>query len=82
MNASLLRQNLDSCLLSAAENWYTNELAHLSRIDLRNDINGVKEWCNALEVRFRDSSSKSLATLAAIRYTVKDARSRRDPLNY
>lgn len=82
MNASLLRQNLDSCLLSAAENWYTNELAHLSRIDLRNDINGVKEWCNALEARFRDSSSKSLATLEAIRYTVKDARSRRDPLDY
>lgn len=82
MRTSLLRQNLDSCLLDAAENWYTNELAHLSRIDLRNDINGVKEWCNALEARFRDSSSKSLATLEAIRYTVKDARSRRDPLDY
>lgn len=27
MNASLLRPILDSCLLSAAENWYTNELA-------------------------------------------------------
>ena len=82
MDPTVLRQNLDSCLLGAAENWYTNELAHLSRIGLRNDNDGVKEWCNALEARFRDSPSKSLVALEAIRYTVRDARSRRDPLDY
>ena len=82
MNASVLRQNLNTCLLGATENWYTNELAHLSRIGLRNDTNGVKEWCNTLEARFRDSLSKSLAALEAIRYTVRDARLRRDPLDY
>ena len=82
MDPTVLQQNLDSCLLGAAENWYTNELAHLSRIGLRNDNDGVKEWCNALEARFRDSPSKSLVALEAIRYTVRDARSRRDPLDY
>ena len=82
MDAGVLRQNLDACLLGAAENWYTNELAHLSRIGLRNDNDGVKEWCNALESRFRDSPSKSLTALENIRYTVKDTRSRRDPLDY
>ena len=66
----------------AAEHWYTNELAHPSRIGLRNDTDGVREWCDALEARFRDSSGKSLATLEAIRYSVKDARARRDPAEY
>ena len=82
MDSAVLRQNLDACLLGAAEHWYTNELAHLSRIGLRNDTDGVKEWCNALEARFRDSPGKSLATLEAVRYSVKDARARRDPAEY
>ena len=51
MDATLLRQNLDSYLLGAAGSWHTNELAHLSRIGLRNDINSVKEWC---EIRIHD----------------------------
>ena len=69
-------------MLGAAEHWYTNKLAHLSRIGLRNDTDAVKEWCDALEARFRDSPGKSLATLKAIRYSVKDARARRDPAEY
>lgn len=82
MDTGVLRQNLNACLLSAAENWYINKLAHLSRIGLRNNNDRVKEWYNALEARFRDSPSKSLIALKNIRYTVKDARSRRDPLDY
>lgn len=55
MDPALLRQHLDTCLLGAADTWYTNELSHISRVGLRNDPNGVKEWCDALEERFRDS---------------------------
>ena len=82
MDATILRQNLDSCLLGTAEHWYTNELTHISRVGLRNDPDGVKEWCDALESRFRDSPSKSLAALEAVRYTMKDARARHDPAEY
>ena len=82
MDPAALRQNLNACLLGAAEHWYINKLAHLSRIGLRNDTDGVKEWCDALKARFRDSPGKSLATLKAIRYSVKDTRARRDPAEY
>ncbi len=82
IDAATLRQNVDSCLLGAAEHWYTNELTHISRVGLRNDPDGVKEWCDALEGRFRESPGKSLAALEAVRYTLKDARSRRDPAEY
>ena len=82
MNVTVLRQNLDIYLLRSAEKWYTNKLAHLSRIGLRNDTIDINEWCQALETRFRDSPSKSLAALKVIRYTIKNARARRDPLNY
>lgn len=74
MDATLLRQNIESCLLGAADDWYTNQLNHLSRVGLRSDANGVKEWCDALESRFRDSPGKSLTLLESIRYTVQDVR--------
>lgn len=82
MDAAALRQNLDSCLLGAADDWYTNQLTHLSRVGLRNSADGVKEWCDALEARFRDSPGKSLTLLEMIRYTVRDVRNRKDPSDY
>ena len=82
MDAALLRQNLDSCLLGSVEQWYINELSHVFRVGLRNDQNGVKEWCDALETRFRDSPGRSLSIVEAIRYTVKDVRARKDPADY
>lgn len=82
MDAALLRQNLDSCLLGTADDWYTNQLSNLARSGLRNDPDGVTQWCDALETRFQDSPSKSLSLLEAVRYTVRDARSRRDPADY
>ena len=47
VGVSLLRRNLDFCLLGAAEQWYTNELGHLARQGLRNETDGIKEWCSA-----------------------------------
>ena len=82
MDATLLRQNIESCLLGAADDWYTNQLNHLSRVGLRSDANGVKECCDALESRFRDSPGKSLTLLESIRYTVQDVRDKRDPADY
>ena len=66
MDTAVLRQNLNSCLLGKADMWYTEELAHLSRLDLQNDNNGVVEWCNALESRFRDSPERALAALKTL----------------
>ena len=82
MSSTLLRQNIESCLLGAADNWYTNQLTHLSRIGLRDNADGVNLWCEALEARFRDSPGRSLSLLEAIRYTVRDARNRKDPADY
>lgn len=82
MDKALLRQNIDSCLLGKADDWFTNQLSQLNRVGLRNDPTGVTEWCNALQARFRDSRGKSLSLLENIRYTVKDARNRRDPADY
>ena len=82
MDVALLRQNLDACLLGSAEQWYTNELSHVIRVGLRNDQNALKEWCDALESRFRDSPGKSLSIVEAIRYTIRDVRARKDPADY
>ncbi len=82
MDPAVLRQNVESCLLGKADRWYTQELAHITRVSMRNDNNGVKEWCKALEARFKESPSRALALLEGIRYTVQDARRRRDPVDY
>ncbi|KAI4221405.1 MAG: hypothetical protein L6R40_008635, partial [Gallowayella cf. fulva] len=81
MDAALLRENLDSCLLGAADAWYTGELGQATRASFRTG-DGVDNWCNHLEERFRDSPSRSLALLESIRYTVRDVRARKDPADY
>ena len=53
MDPAILQQDIESCLLGVADDWYTNQLSHVFRVGLRSDTNGVKEWCDALEVRFR-----------------------------
>lgn len=82
MDVDVLWQNIDSCLLGTAEDWFTNQLSQIIRVGLRNDPTGIIEWYNTLEARFKDSPGKSLTLLEAIRYTVKDARNRRDPADY
>lgn len=34
LDVGVLRQNVDSCLLGAADNWYVNQLSHLARLGL------------------------------------------------
>ena len=79
---AVIRQNIDSCLLGTADDWFTNQLSHIIRVGLRNDPTGITEWCNALEARFKDSPGKSLTMLEAIRYTIRDAKNQRDPADY
>ncbi|KAI9878714.1 MAG: hypothetical protein M1830_010719 [Pleopsidium flavum] len=53
MNTVTLRKDLETHLLGKADNWYTKELNHLSRLGLQS-VN-LEEWCKALENQFRDS---------------------------
>ena len=82
MKTITLRQNVEFCLLRAVDDWYTNQLTHINKIKLRNDSNGVKKWCDALKIKFRDSSKKSLILLKAIRYIIKNARNKKNSINY
>ena len=82
VGAAVLAQNLDACLLGAADQWFTNEIVQATRVGMQYDPNGISLWCSCLEDRFRDSPGKSLAALEAVRYTVKDTRMRKDPAEY
>ena len=75
----LIRENLDTCLIGKAERWHTEELNNIYRSGLRNDPQGIELWCKALEDRFRESPGTSLSRLESLRYTVRDARAKRDP---
>ena len=82
MDEAFLQQNVDACLLGAADEWYTTQIEYATRQGFRFDPKGIECWCNALEARFRESPSRSLSMLENIRYTIKDARNRRDPADY
>lgn len=77
-----MRERLDECLLGRADTWYNQELNHLQRVGLRADGDGIKEWCNALEARFRQPPGQSLRQLEAVQYTISDAYNRKDPLDF
>ena len=80
--AQLVQINLNTCLRGSALAWYTSELSNLERIGLRNDENGVEEWCQALKNRFKESAAVSLASLTSTKYTMADARNHREPAAY
>ena len=79
---TLVRTNLNTSLRGAALKWYTAELSNLERTGLRNDPNGVEEWCKALLVRFRETPGVALSHLTTEKYTLADARARREPADY
>ena len=43
VESSLICQNLDFCLLSQADKWYTEELLHIQQLSLHLDINEAEE---------------------------------------
>jgi hypothetical protein len=74
-----LAAKLDQCLKGKAELWYTNEISATTRAGLKT---GIDLWCTELEVRFRDAPGAALEKLESLRYTVRDARARRDPEDF
>ena len=80
--AALVRNNINTALRGSAQSWYTAELTNLERIGLRSDTNGVDAWCTALIARFKEPSGVALTKLTAEKYTVRDARNRREPSAY
>lgn len=49
---------------------------------LRNDANGVENWYSAPLARFKEALSAPLSGLILPRYTLADARNRREPAEY
>ena len=78
----ILRNRMDECLLGKADTWYNQELSHLQRVGLHADTNGIHEWCQALENRFREPPRQSLIKLEKTTYTTQDVRDGKDPIAY
>ena len=51
MDISILKQNLETCLLNKANNWYIG-LLHTAKLKLKDRI---RLWCEALKSRFKES---------------------------
>ena len=51
-DAATMRQNLDLCLKGEAQDWWTNQLAHVTQVGIMSDNTGVEEWIKALEKQF------------------------------
>lgn len=78
----LVKTNLNTALRGAAQSWYTAELSNLERSGLRSVANGVETWCFLLAARFKKPSGVALTKLTKQKYTIKDARNRREPASY
>ena len=76
-----LQNNVENCLLGAAERSFTEELNELSCSGLRYDPS-ITMWCTALEPRFKQSPNRTLATLEQLRFTVRDIRASQDPMTF
>ena len=81
-DAAKIRQNLDICLRGEAEQWWNIEVDEVICIGLIHHLNGVEQWCQALEKRFKTSSSEAFNKFNSVRFTVEDVRSRRSPAEY
>lgn len=78
-----VQNNLNTALRGAAQAWYIAELSELERSALRIDTsNQANLWCTALVKRFKEQPGVALSKLTNKKYTVKDARNRREPTEY
>jgi len=74
-DAKQIHQNLNANLCEEAELWWNTQLSEVICLDLVAHPNSVKEWCKALEKRFKVSSSEAWNKFTTIRYTLEDIRS-------
>ena len=77
----LVRQNLSTCLKGAALTWYTSELIPDQKQLLKLG-RGVEEWEQKLVAQFKERPNIAMATIVRERYTIVDARNRREPREY
>lgn len=73
---------LNECIRRTARDWYIAELSNLEPTGLRADTDGVNAWCETLIQRFKKPIGIALNRLMTEKYTMKDARSRREPASY
>lgn len=79
---AIVRTNLNTCFRGSALAWYTAELSNLERRGLRAEGNGIEDWCQTLSKRFKEPTGVALAHLTTEKYTMNDARNRREPAAY
>ena len=80
--AFVIRTNLSTCLKGDASVWYLIILLNIERIGLRADENGVEEWYSTLMRRWKENTNVALGKLTNEKYTLSDARNRREPAEY
>ena len=79
--AEIVRQNLYICFRGTALAWYTTILTEDQK-RLVKLSNGVDEWARVLHKRFKESTSSAMTTITKKRYTMNDARRKREPMKY
>lgn len=77
----IVRNNLYTCLRGTALTWYTSKLGEEQKRLVKLG-NGVEEWIRVLLKKFRQSPSTAMAAVTRERYTMDDARRRREPIEY
>ncbi len=78
----VVRANLSTCLRGSAQEWYSFELTQLERDALRGLGEGVDQRIQALEKRFKPSILISMTALTSEKYSLADARNRREPASF
>lgn len=77
----MMRDNLYTCLRGAALEWYTAILTdEQKRLVKLGD--GVDEWVHALTKKWKESPTAAVAIVSKERYTMDDARRKREPFEY
>jgi len=74
-DAKQIHQNLDANLREEVELWWNTQLSEVTCLGLVAHLNSVKEWCKALEKRFKVSPSEAWNKFTTTRYTLEDVRS-------
>ena len=77
----VVRQNLSMCLKGVALAWYTSELT-MDQKQLLKLGQGIEQWEQKLVARFKERPNKAMATMVRERYTIADARNKREPREY
>ena len=77
----IVKANLNTALRGTALLWYTTELSDLEKLGLRAG-NDIEEWCKVLLKRFKESTGVALNNLTSEKYTLTDARNKREPSGY